>query len=208
MGFGTLRVINEDRVAAGHGLRHPRPPRHGDHQLRAGRRARAQGQHGHRLDHPAGRRAAHERRHAACSTASSTTRGRRRPHFLQIWIEPNERGIAPGYEQKHFPDDEKRGRLRLVASPDGADGSVRIHQDARLYAGLFDGDENAELDAELRAARATCTWRAAGIDVERQKLDAGDAAMIEDESSTDARRRQGCRSAGVRSAEDVRISRY
>ena len=60
-------------------------------------------------------------------------------HFLQIWIEPNETGIPPCYEQKHFKPEEKRGRLRLVASPDGRDGSVTIHQDARVYAGLFDG---------------------------------------------------------------------
>jgi redox-sensitive bicupin YhaK (pirin superfamily) len=62
-------------------------------------------------------------------------------HFLQIWIEPNETGIAPGYEQKTFPAKEKRGTLHLVASPDGAQGSVTIHADAKLYAGLFDGDQ-------------------------------------------------------------------
>lgn len=64
-------------------------------------------------------------------------------HFLQIWILPRTAGIAPGYEQRTFSDAEKRGRLRLVASPDGGDGSVTIHQDARMYAGLFDGDEHA-----------------------------------------------------------------
>ena len=66
-------------------------------------------------------------------------------HFLQIWIEPNVRGIAPGYEQKTFADADKRGKLRLVASPDGAQGSVTLHADAALYAGLFDGNETAEL---------------------------------------------------------------
>jgi hypothetical protein len=64
-------------------------------------------------------------------------------HFLQIWIEPAVRGIVPSYEQKHFAAPEKRGRLRLIASPDGASGSVTIHQDARVYAGLFDGAESA-----------------------------------------------------------------
>jgi redox-sensitive bicupin YhaK (pirin superfamily) len=64
-------------------------------------------------------------------------------HFLQIWIEPNLFGIQPGYEQKRFEPEEKRGRLRLIASPDGSDGSVTIHQDARVYAGLFDGEDSA-----------------------------------------------------------------
>ncbi len=66
-------------------------------------------------------------------------------HFLQIWILPNQFGVKPSYEQKHFEDSEKRGKLRLVVSGDGADGSVTIHQDARLYAGLFDGAESATL---------------------------------------------------------------
>src|SRR5260221_14392166 len=83
-------------------------------------------------------------------------------HFLQIWIEPNVRGIAPGYEQKHFDAASKRGRLRLVASPDGAEGSVTIHQDARIYAGLFDGAE--------RAAAALAPGRNAYLHVVRGKL--------------------------------------
>jgi len=66
-------------------------------------------------------------------------------HFLQIWIQPNVLGIAPEYEEKHFSAADKRGRLCLIASPDAAEGSVRIHQDARVYAGLFDGDEQATL---------------------------------------------------------------
>jgi redox-sensitive bicupin YhaK (pirin superfamily) len=66
-------------------------------------------------------------------------------HFLQIWIRPDRMGVQPGYEQKHFADEQKRGRLRLVVSGDGAEGSVRIHQDARMHAGLFDGDEAASL---------------------------------------------------------------
>jgi redox-sensitive bicupin YhaK (pirin superfamily) len=66
-------------------------------------------------------------------------------HFLQIWIQPNVTGIAPEYEQTRFEPAEKRGRLRLVASPDGTDGSVRIHQDVRLYSGLLDGGERCTL---------------------------------------------------------------
>jgi hypothetical protein len=66
-------------------------------------------------------------------------------HFLQIWIQPQQRNIAPGYEERNYPAAEKRGRLRLIASPDRAEGSVLIHQDARVYAGLFDGAESATL---------------------------------------------------------------
>jgi quercetin 2,3-dioxygenase len=62
-------------------------------------------------------------------------------HFLQIWIQPNVRGIRPSYEEKHFPASVRRGRLKLVASHDGVDGSIRLHQDARVYAGLFNGKE-------------------------------------------------------------------
>jgi redox-sensitive bicupin YhaK (pirin superfamily) len=66
-------------------------------------------------------------------------------HFLQIWIQPNQFGIPPSYEEKHFDENEKRGRLRVVASPDARDGSVKLHADAVLYAGLFDGAEKAAL---------------------------------------------------------------
>jgi quercetin 2,3-dioxygenase len=100
-------------------------------------------------------------------------------HFLQIWIQPGVQDIAPSYEEKRFADGEKRGRLRLIASPDRADGSVLIHQDARVYAGLFDGNERATLDlapgrsAYLHAARGSL--RANGV-----ALDAGDALKITD----------------------------
>ena len=81
-------------------------------------------------------------------------------HFLQIWIQPNERGVAPSYEEKRFGAEDKRGRLRLIASPDRAEGSVFIHQDARVYAGLFDGEERATLTVAPQRA-STCTSRAA-----------------------------------------------
>ena len=102
-------------------------------------------------------------------------------HFLQIWIEPNVRGIAPGYEQKTFADADKRGKLRLVASPDGAAGSVTVHADARLYAGLFDGSEEARLPLDLK--RKTYVQLIRGeLQVNGQKLQAGDAAKIQAES--------------------------
>jgi len=100
-------------------------------------------------------------------------------HFLQIWIQPSVQDIAPSYEEQRFADGEKRGRLRLIASPDRADGSVLIHQDARVYAGLFDGDERAMVElvpgrrAYVHVARGSL--RANGVG-----LDAGDALKITD----------------------------
>jgi hypothetical protein len=100
-------------------------------------------------------------------------------HFLQIWIQPNVRGIAPSYEEKHFSAVEKRGRLRLIASPDRAEGSVLIHQDARVYAGLFDAGERATLGVSpqrrvyVHVARGTITANGA-------TLAAGDALKLTD----------------------------
>jgi hypothetical protein len=102
-------------------------------------------------------------------------------HFLQIWIEPNVTGIAPSYEQKSFPDSEKRGRLRLVASPDGSEGSVRIHADARMYAGLFDAGESASLALEPGRKGYVHVVRG-GIEVNGKALSAGDAAKLENEA--------------------------
>jgi quercetin 2,3-dioxygenase len=140
--FGPLRVINEDRIAAGTGF----------------------GQHGHRdmeiVSYVLDGALAHK---DSLGNAASIVPGEVQrmsagsgvlhsefnhnpagaTHFLQIWILPRRAGGAPGYEQKAFAEAEKRGRLRLVASEDGAEGSVRIQQDVRLYAGLFDGDEMA-----------------------------------------------------------------
>jgi redox-sensitive bicupin YhaK (pirin superfamily) len=99
-------------------------------------------------------------------------------HFLQIWIEPSVTGIPPSYEEKHFAAADKRGRLRLVASPDGRDGSVKIHQDARIYAGLFDGAEQARY--EPQDGRKTYVHVARGeVEVNGQRLAHGDAAMAE-----------------------------
>src|SRR5689334_6993670 len=144
MGFGPLRVINEDRVSPGSGF----------------------GTHGHRdmeiISYVLDGALAHKDSMGNGSTIvpgdvqrMSAGTGVRHSefnenksgvtHFLQIWIEPAATGIAPSYEQKHFDEKEKRGRLRLIASPDGAEGSVKIHQDARVYAGLFDGAESAQL---------------------------------------------------------------
>jgi redox-sensitive bicupin YhaK (pirin superfamily) len=102
-------------------------------------------------------------------------------HFLQIWILPDVTGIAPGYEQKTIPPAEKRGALRLVASPDGAGGAVKIHADARLYAGLFDGAESTELPLDPARKGYVHLVRGA-LDVNGAKLTAGDAVLLQGES--------------------------
>jgi redox-sensitive bicupin YhaK (pirin superfamily) len=102
-------------------------------------------------------------------------------HFLQIWIEPNVTGIPASYEQKTFAQIEKQGALRLVSSPDGAHGSVTIHADARLYAGLFDGSQQAQL--ALDPARKAYVHLVRGeLTVNGVALQTGDAALIEGES--------------------------
>jgi redox-sensitive bicupin YhaK (pirin superfamily) len=105
----------------------------------------------------------------------------RATHFLQIWILPDRAGIEPGYEQKHFDAASKRGRMALVASPDGANGSVTIHADARIHAGLFDGAESFE--QSLDPLRVTYVHLVRGaLSVNGQHLAAGDALTLRGES--------------------------
>ena len=100
-------------------------------------------------------------------------------HFLQIWIQPARPNLDPGYEEKRFAEHEKRGRLRLIVSPDRAEGSVLMHQGARLYAGLFDGSENAAL--EVAAGRLIYVHAARGrLEANGVALNAGDALRITD----------------------------
>jgi quercetin 2,3-dioxygenase len=180
MGWGNLRVINEDRVAPGMGF----------------------GTHGHRdmeiVSYVVSGSLAHKDsmgngtaippgdiqrmsagrgvRHSEFNHAKDDT-----THFFQIWIEPNQRGIEPSYEQKTFSETEKRGSLRLVASPDGAQGSVRIHADAALYAGLIDGTESVALP--LNPKRKAYVHLVKGVlKVNGQRLLTGDAAKLADES--------------------------
>ena len=176
--FGPLRVINEDRVAAGAGF----------------------GTHGHRdmeiISYVLEGELAHKDSTGTASTirpgdvqrmsaGSGVRHSEFNPspkegvHFLQIWIMPNVAGIAPSYEEKRFAPEEKRGRLRLIASPDRSDGSVLIHQDARVYAGLFDGAESARLD--IAGGRWTYVHVARGsIEANGTKLGAGDALKLKD----------------------------
>ena len=100
-------------------------------------------------------------------------------HFLQIWIIPEKTGIPPSYEEKHFDAAERRGQLRLIASPDKADGSVLLHQDVRIFSGLFDGDEHARLD--VAGGRYSYVHVARGaIHVGGLHLEAGDGLKITD----------------------------
>ena len=181
MGFSALRVINEDRIAPGTGF----------------------GTHGHRdmeiISYVLDGALAHKDslgngsviRPGDVQRMSAGTGVRhsefnhsadRSTHFLQIWIEPAQTGVAPGYEEKHFSAADKRGALRLVASPDGAEGSVRLHQDARLFAGLFDGVESATHG--FAAGRSGYLHVARGaIEANGQRLSAGDALLLRDESA-------------------------
>jgi redox-sensitive bicupin YhaK (pirin superfamily) len=142
MGFGVLRVINEDRVQPGRGF-----GTHGHRDMEIISYV-LEGALGHKDSMGNGstiRPGDVQRLSAGTGMMHSEFNYEREgvTHFLQIWIEPDVHGIPPSYEQKHFTDDDKRGRLTLIASPHGRDGSVSIHQDALLFAGLFDGDEHA-----------------------------------------------------------------
>ncbi len=177
MGWGNLRVINEDRIAPGRGF----------------------GTHGHRdmeiISYVISGALAHKDtmgnvkgippgdvqrmtagtgvQHSEFNLAPDAT-----THFLQIWIEPDRKGVQPGYEQKSFPDAEKRGQLRLVASRDGADGSVRMQADAAMFAGLFDAGEHAALD--LAPGRKAYVHLVRGdLQVNGQSLQGGDALMFD-----------------------------
>ena len=98
-------------------------------------------------------------------------------HFLQIWIVPDRKGVPPRYQQQHFAPEEKRGRLRLIISPDGDEGSLSVHQDVRVFAGLFDGDEAQRF--ELPAKRFAYVHVARGaLEVNGQRLAAGDAVKL------------------------------
>src|SRR5512144_758321 len=143
MGFGPLRVINEDRVqpARGFGAHSHRDMEIISYVLEGGLAHQDSMGNGSTL------RPGDVQRMSAGTgvTHSEFNASDREPvHFLQIWIEPNVRGVKPEYEEKRFDDESKRGRLRLIASPDGRDGSVTIHQDASLYAALLDGDDAAQ----------------------------------------------------------------
>ncbi|HEY4366914.1 MAG TPA: pirin family protein [Steroidobacteraceae bacterium] len=179
--FGPLRVINEDRVAAGQGF--------GTHAHRdmeiisyvlSGELAHKDSMGNGSTIRPGDVQrmsAGHGVRHSEFNPSADQP-----VHFLQIWIQPAAAGIAPGYEEKRFSAEEKRGRLRLIASPDSTDGSVLIHQDAKVYAGLFDAAETATL--AIKPGRRVYVHLARGaLVVNGNALDAGDALQLTDTSA-------------------------
>jgi redox-sensitive bicupin YhaK (pirin superfamily) len=175
--FGALRVINEDRVAPGAGFE-----MHGHRDMEIISYVLA-GELSHKDSMGNGstiRPGDVQRMSAGTGVMHSEFNPSRSElvHFLQIWIQPNVRGIRPGYEQKHFSADEKRGRLRLIASPDGAAGSVLIHQDARVYAGLLDASERASQPIE-RGRRVYVHLIRGALTANGQPLSGGDALMLE-----------------------------
>ena len=176
MGFGPLRVINDDRVAPGGGFA-PHP--HADMEilsyvLDGGL------QHQDSLGNGSVIRPGDVQRMSAGTGIrhSEYNASKTEPvHFLQIWIIPERRGIAPGYEQKAFPASEKQGRLRLVASRDGREGSVTLHQDADMYATLLGQGQQAA--HELRPGRGAWIHVARGsVALNGTPLSAGDGASI------------------------------
>ncbi|MCC8363698.1 pirin family protein [Lysobacter sp. A6] len=181
MGFGPLRVINEDRVAPAQGF----------------------GTHGHAdmeilsyvldgaLEHKDSMGNGSVLRYGDVQRMSAGTGVRHSEfnhspespvHFLQIWIFPDRNGLPPSYEEKHFDPASKRGVLRLIGSSDGRDGSMVIHQDASLFASILDGEDRVE--HALQAGRGAYVHVARGsLDVGGQRLQAGDALKITSEAS-------------------------
>ena len=180
MGWGNLRVINEDRIAAGMGF----------------------GKHGHRnmeiISYVLSGELAHEDSmgnvkgippgdvqrmsagtgvtHSEFNHAKDQT-----THFLQIWIEPSILEVTPGYEQKTIPLEDKQGKLRLIASPNGDNHSVKLHADAKLYAGLFNGEEFATLAINPKL-KAYVHLIQGSLNVNGEILTSGDALLIQDEA--------------------------
>ena len=179
MGYGPLRVINDDRVHPGRGFgTHP----HRDMEIIT---YILDGELTHKDSMGNGsviRRGDVQRMSAGTGVLHSEFNASDKTpvHLLQIWIEPERRGIAPGYEQKHYTDAQKRGRLVPIVSGDGADGSVQIHQDARVYAGIVgSGDSVTHVLAEGRKAYVHVATGAATVNGEQ--LVAGDALKVSGE---------------------------
>jgi len=179
IGWGNLRVINEDRIEPGAGF-----AKHGHRDMEiisyvlSGELA-----HQDSMGNIKGIPPGDEQRMSAGTgvTHSEFNHAKgEQTHFLQIWIEPKVTGVPPSYEQKTIPSKQKRGVLRLVASPDGANDSVTLNADAALYLGLFDGDESAELVLDP-TRKAYVHLVRGGLKVNGQQLGTGDALLFDGE---------------------------
>ena len=181
MGFRSLRVINEDWVAPNQGF--PMHPHRDmeiityvlegtlEHKDSMGNGSIIRPGDGQRMSAGTGVR------HSEANPSATE-----KVHLLQIWILPDRQGHKPGYEQKAFPAEEKKNKLRLIASSDGKDGSVTIHQDARLYVSLLEAGQ--EVKHELAKGRYAWLQVAKGVvELNGQKLDQGDGAAISEEQT-------------------------
>lgn len=181
MGFRSLRVINDDRVQAGRGFgTHP----HRDMEIVS---YVLEGALEHRDSMGTGSviRPGDVQRMSAGTgvTHSEFNASRSEPvHFLQIWLLPTHHGLPPSYEQKTFPGEDKQGRLRVVASPDGRDGSVTVHSDVVLHAGLFAQGESAELIL-VEGRHAWAHVARGNVRINGRELGPGDGAAISDETT-------------------------
>jgi len=176
MGWGPLRVINDDTVQASGGF-----PPHGHNNMEIisyvldGALAHKDSTGGSSTIRPgdvqvmsAGTGVVHSEFNASDTDTV---------HFLQIWITPDRTGVEPAYRERHFDEAEKRGRLRLIASPDERDGSLKIWQDAYVYAGLIDGNER--IDHAIEAGRRAYVHVARGtVTLNGQQLSAGDSVKL------------------------------
>jgi len=181
MGFRSLRVINEDVVQKGRGF-----PRHGHRDMEIFTYI-LQGALEHRDSMGNGSiiRPGDVQRMSAGTgvTHSESNPSSEEPvHLLQIWILPSKEGIQPDYEERKFPDDEKRNRLRLIISPDGTEGAVRINQDARVYASILDQDQ-AVVHQPGSGRHAWLQVAAGSVTLNAVRLEQGDGAAVSEESA-------------------------
>ena len=181
MGFRDLRVINEDTVAPGRGFG---AHQHDNMEIIS---IVLEGALAHR-DSTGGegvlRRGEVQRMSAGTGVVHSEFNGSEREpvHFFQIWIIPERDGIEPGYEQKLFPEEERRGKLRLLVAPGGVDGALNIHQDARLYSAILDDGQRVE--HQLASGRGAWLQVARGsVELNGTTLEQGDGAAIEEETA-------------------------
>ncbi|MCL5801122.1 MAG: pirin family protein [Gammaproteobacteria bacterium] len=179
MGFASLRVINEDRVAPGGGF-----PTHGHRDMEIITYVLEGAlQHKDSMGNGSVIRPGDVQRMSAgtgITHSEANASASEFVHLLQIWIIPDKTGVVPSYEQKYFAPGEKQHQLRLIASPDGRDGSVRIEHDGFVYASLLDGGD--ELTHVLAPGRSAYVQVARGaLSVNGKKVNAGDGVMLEDE---------------------------